>query len=83
MARTTAEIQDHIEAQLQKIREEQSQLLITRQAASRENYRHTLIMIAVSFLIALALLAAQMFLQLCLHPVSPDRIRGPPEPGNR
>ncbi len=62
MARTTAEIQDHIEAQLQKIREEQSQLLITRQAASRENYRHTLIMIAVSLLIALALLAAQMFL---------------------
>ncbi|HTJ86264.1 MAG TPA: PAS domain-containing protein [Terriglobales bacterium] len=62
MARTTAEIQDHIEAELQKIREEQTQLLSARQAASRENYRHTLILIAVSLLIALALLAAQMLL---------------------
>jgi PAS domain S-box-containing protein len=62
MARTTAEIQDRIETQLQKIREEQGQLLSARQAASRENYRHTLILIAVSLLIALALLAAQMFL---------------------
>lgn len=62
MARTTAEIQDRIEAQLQKIREEQSQLLSERQAASQENYRHTLFLIAVTLLIALALLVAQMFL---------------------
>jgi two-component system NarL family sensor kinase len=62
MARTTAEIQDHIEAQLQKIREEQSQLLNARQAASQDNYRHTLFLIAVTLLIALALLVAQMFL---------------------
>jgi len=62
MARSTAEIQDRIEAQLQKIREEQTQLLSERQAASRENYRHTLFLIAVTLLIALALLVAQMFL---------------------
>jgi PAS domain S-box-containing protein len=62
MARTTAEIQDRIEAQLQKIREEQVQLLSARQAASQDNYRHTLFLIAVTLLIALALLVAQMFL---------------------
>lgn len=62
MARSTAEIQDRIEAQLQKIREEQSQLLSARQAASQDNYRHTLFLIAVTLLIALALLVAQMFL---------------------
>jgi PAS domain S-box-containing protein len=62
MARNTAIIQDGIEAQLQQIQNEEDQLLSARQAASRDNYRHTLILIAISVLIALALLAAQMFL---------------------
>jgi PAS domain S-box-containing protein len=47
---------------LQQIQNEEDQLLSARQAASRDNYRHTLILIAISVLIALALLAAQMFL---------------------
>lgn len=62
MARDTAVVQDRIEAQLQQIQEEQGQLLSARQAASSENYRHTLILIAISVLFALGLLAAQMFL---------------------
>lgn len=62
MARNTAAIQDQIETQLHAIQNRESQLLASRQAASRENYRHTLLLIAVWVLIALALLAAQMLL---------------------
>jgi PAS domain S-box-containing protein len=62
MARNTAAIQDGIEAQLQNVQDEEDQLLSARQVASRENYRHTLFLIAVTLLIALALLVAQMFL---------------------
>jgi PAS domain S-box-containing protein len=62
MARDTAIVQERIESQLQKIQEQEGQLLSARQAASRNNYRHTLILIAVSVLAALALLAAQMLL---------------------
>ncbi|HEY4052811.1 MAG TPA: CHASE3 domain-containing protein, partial [Terriglobales bacterium] len=62
MARNTAAIQDRIEAQLQNVQDEEDQLLSARQVASRENYRHTLFLIAVTLLIALALLVAQMFL---------------------
>ncbi|PYV82911.1 MAG: hypothetical protein DMG93_10315 [Acidobacteria bacterium] len=58
MARDTAVVQDRIEAQLQQIQEEEGQLLSARQAASRNNYRHTLILIAISVLVALGLLAA-------------------------
>jgi PAS domain S-box-containing protein len=62
MARQTAAIQDTVEQQLLQIQREEDQSLNAAQAAARENYHHTLIMIAVSVLVALALLCAQMFL---------------------
>ncbi len=46
---------------LQKMRDEEDQLLEQRQAASRANYHHTLKLIGISFLVALLLLGAQMF----------------------
>ena len=62
MARQTAAIQDAVERQLLEIQREEDQFLGAAQAVARGNYRHTLIMIAVSVLVALVLLGAQMFL---------------------
>lgn len=62
MARETASLQERVEQQLQQIREQEDSLLISRQAASRSNYRHTLGMIAITFGVALLLLVAQMYL---------------------
>jgi PAS domain S-box-containing protein len=58
----TAALADRIEMSLQKMRDEEDQLLAERQIASRTNYRHTLRLIFTSFIIALMLLVAEMFL---------------------
>jgi PAS domain S-box-containing protein len=62
MARQTASLQARVEQQLQQIRDDEDELLRSRQAASRANYLHTLGMIAISFGVALILLVLQMFL---------------------
>jgi PAS domain S-box-containing protein len=62
MARKTAELQSQVEQRLQQIRDDEDRLLNLRQAASQNNYRHTLSMIAISFGVALMLLVLQMFL---------------------
>ncbi|HZP17852.1 MAG TPA: PAS domain-containing protein [Terriglobales bacterium] len=62
MARRTADIQEQVERRLQQLREGEDALLLERQEASRANYGGTLKWIAVSFMVALVLLVAQMFL---------------------
>lgn len=62
ITRQTATLADRIEAALQRMRDEEDQLLAERQIASRTNYRHTLRLIFASFIIALMLLVAEMFL---------------------
>lgn len=62
ITRQTATIANRVQATLQKMREEEDQLLGQRQVASRTNYRHTLRLIFASFIIALMLLIAEMFL---------------------
>ncbi len=49
-------------ASLQKMRREEDELLAARQLASHNNYQHTLRLILASFIIALMLLVAEMFL---------------------
>ncbi len=61
VARQTQELGDRVLQALQKLQQEEDRLLEQRQAASRANYRHTLNLIGVSFLVALVLLGAQMF----------------------
>jgi PAS domain S-box-containing protein len=62
ITRQTADLANRIETTLQKMRDEEDQLLAERQIASRTNYRHTLRLIFASFIIALMLLIAEMFL---------------------
>jgi PAS domain S-box-containing protein len=62
ITRQTATLADRVEAALQRMRDEEDQLLAERQIASRTNYRHTLRLIFASFIIALMLLVAEMFL---------------------
>jgi PAS domain S-box-containing protein len=62
VTRQTATIADRVQTTLQKMRQEEDQLLAERQVASRTNYRHTLRLIFASFIIALMLLIAEMFL---------------------
>ncbi len=62
ITRQTANLVDRIETALQGMRDEEDQLLTERQIASRTNYRHTLRLIFASFIIALMLLVAEMFL---------------------
>lgn len=62
ITRQTATLANRIETSLQRIRDEEDQLLAERQIASRTNYRHTLRLIFASFIIALMLLVAEMFL---------------------
>ena len=62
ITRQTAGLGNRIEATLQRMRDEEDQLLAQRQIASRTNYRHTLRLIFASFIIALMLLVAEMFL---------------------
>lgn len=62
ITRQTASLANRIEMNLQKMRDEEDQLLTERQIAARTNYRHTLRLIFASFIIALMLLLAEMFL---------------------
>jgi len=62
ITRQTAAIANRVETSLQRMRDEEDQLLAQRQTASRTNYRHTLRLIFASFIIALMLLLAEMFL---------------------
>jgi PAS domain S-box-containing protein len=62
LTRQTAALADRIQSSLQRIRDEEDQLLSQRQVTSRTNYRHTLRLIFASFIIALMLLVAEMFL---------------------
>ena len=58
----TSELGDRIHRHLTAMRDEEDQLLQQRQTDSRNNYEHTLKLIAASFVIALMLLLAEMFL---------------------
>jgi PAS domain S-box-containing protein len=58
----TADLGNKVHRDLQRMREEEDALLEGRQAASGDNYQHTLKLIAASFVIALMLLLAEMFL---------------------
>ena len=62
VTRQTAAIANRVQTTLQKMGREEDQLLAERQIASRTNYRHTLRLIFASFIIALMLLVAEMFL---------------------
>lgn len=62
ITRQTAALANRIETALQRMRDQEDQLLAERQIASRTNYRHTLRLIFASFIIALMLLVAEMFL---------------------
>jgi PAS domain S-box-containing protein len=62
ITRQTGALANRIETTLQKMRDEEDQLLAEHQIASRTNYRHTLRLIFASFIIALMLLVAEMFL---------------------
>jgi PAS domain S-box-containing protein len=62
ITRQTAALANRIETSLQNMRDEEDQLLAQRQIAARSNYRHTLRLILASFIIALMLLVAEMFL---------------------
>jgi PAS domain S-box-containing protein len=57
-----AELGDRIHASLLRMRDDEDHLLAERQLASRSNYQRTLKLIAASFVIALMLLLAEMFL---------------------
>jgi PAS domain S-box-containing protein len=58
----THAIGDRVHSVLKKMRAEEDELLAMRQAMSRDNYQHTLKLIGASFVIALMLLLAEMFL---------------------
>jgi PAS domain S-box-containing protein len=62
ITRQTVPLANRIETTLQGMRDEEDHLLAQRQIASRTNYRHTLRLIFASFIIALMLLVAEMFL---------------------
>jgi len=62
ITRRAAALADGIEMSLRRMRDEEDQLLVQRQIATRTNYRHTLRLIFASFIIALMLLVAEMFL---------------------
>jgi PAS domain S-box-containing protein len=58
----TADLGNRVHQELQRMRQEEDDLLEGRQKASGDNYQHTLKLIAASFVIALMLLLAEMFL---------------------
>lgn len=62
ITRQSATLANRIEATLERMRDEEDHLLAQRQIDSRTNYRHTLRLIFASFIIALMLLIAEMFL---------------------
>ena len=58
----TSALGDRVHRALRAMRDEEDRLLAARQMAARDNYQHTLRLIAASFVIALMLLLAEMFL---------------------
>lgn len=62
MARQTADLQSQVLEQLHCMQEDEERMLAARQSLSQANYRHTVNLIAVTFFVALVLLAIQMFL---------------------
>jgi PAS domain S-box-containing protein len=62
LTRQSRAIAARVQSSLQTMREEEDQVLAERQLASRNNYQHTLRLIFTSFIIALMLLLAEMFL---------------------
>lgn len=62
ITRQTAALGNRIQSSLQKMGDEEDHLLAERQGASRSNYQRTLRLIFASFIIALMLLVAEMFL---------------------
>lgn len=62
MARQTADLQRRIQSQLHEMEDDEERLLATRQGQTRGNYRRTVNLIAITSLVALALLITQMFL---------------------
>lgn len=62
LTRQSAATAVRIQTQLGTMRDEENQLLAERQLTSRRNYSHTLRLIFASFIIALMLLVAEMFL---------------------
>ena len=62
LTRQTADIGRRVQDLLEKIRDDEDRLLEERRSIARINYQHTLRLIAASFIIALMLLAAEMFL---------------------
>lgn len=62
ITRETAQLHDRVQVTLKRFSDDEDKLLDERQHASTANYHHTLRMIGVSFVIALALLGIEMFL---------------------
>jgi len=62
ITRRSAVVSARFQLALQKLRDEEDVLLEQRQIASHNNYQHTLRLIFASFIIALMLLVAEMFL---------------------
>jgi PAS domain S-box-containing protein len=62
VTRQSGRIATSLQQRLQQIGAEQDELLSQRQLASHKNYQHTLRLIFASFVIALMLLVAEMFL---------------------
>ncbi len=60
IARQTEDLGNRVQQTLDAMQQEEDRLLEERQAVSRTNYHRTLNLIGVSFLVALALLGAQM-----------------------
>lgn len=62
VTREMSVLHDHLEQTLKGLHDEEDRLLEQRQQASTENYHSTLRMIGASFIVALVLLGAEMFL---------------------
>ncbi|HJT69159.1 MAG TPA: CHASE3 domain-containing protein [Terriglobales bacterium] len=62
LTRQSGALSSIIQQSLQNMRSEEDELLVARQLASHNNYQHTLRLIFASFIIALMLLVAEMFL---------------------
>ena len=62
LTRQSRDIAARVQLSLETMRDEEDQVLAERQLASRSNYQHTLRLIFASFIIALMLLLAEMFL---------------------
>ena len=60
IARQTEDLVDRVQETLDSMQQGEDRLLEQRQAVSRANYRRTLNLIGISFLVALVLLGAQM-----------------------